>query len=241
MNDRLWYVIEVLLSLNCTQNVTLNETRRSLSDYIKCVPWYILHIIMSELCVYCSRICTSRQQSLQCDYCNRWQHRICQTGISQTFYRQLVKGLVELENWKCFNCATTPLTPLTPTPDLAASFLEEERPSTPPPVSPMSPEQASPEPLQPLHFNFEDVGPPADGSFHRPASLDERATTWGDVGGKRKILMKSWSRYGRNMRREISLRGNLFQLLHDWQWRWDKICQIGDLYWKCMLFCASYL
>ena len=45
---------------------------------------------MSELCIHCGKYVTPRQQSLQCEPCERWIHRICGTGISQDVYCQAV-------------------------------------------------------------------------------------------------------------------------------------------------------
>ena len=35
-----------------------------------------------DMCIECNRIVTGRQQALECDYCNQWQHRICGTGLT---------------------------------------------------------------------------------------------------------------------------------------------------------------
>ena len=36
---------------------------------------------MSELCVVCDRQVTARQHAISCDDCERWQHRLCDTGM----------------------------------------------------------------------------------------------------------------------------------------------------------------
>ena len=59
---------------------------------------------MSDKCVFCKKFVTYRQEALQCDGCQLWQHRTCQTGISRSLYRKLVTNQEELENWICFNC-----------------------------------------------------------------------------------------------------------------------------------------
>ena len=35
-----------------------------------------------DMCIECNRIVTGRQQALECDYCDQWQHRICGTGLT---------------------------------------------------------------------------------------------------------------------------------------------------------------
>ena len=51
--------------------------------------------IMS-LCIYCNKKVTSRQEALLCENCNRWQHRICKTGILRKEYLQAVKSNIDL-------------------------------------------------------------------------------------------------------------------------------------------------
>ena len=55
-------------------------------------------------CVVCNKHVRPRQEALQCDNCQRWQHRICKTNIDRQFYRQLVKGVKELVDWFCEEC-----------------------------------------------------------------------------------------------------------------------------------------
>ena len=45
-----------------------------------------------------------RQQALQCDDCDRWQHRVCKTGLSQRRYRQLVADDSNSYIWQCSVC-----------------------------------------------------------------------------------------------------------------------------------------
>ena len=58
----------------------------------------------SELCVLCSKTVRPRQEALKCDACHRWQHRICNTGITRSFYRKMVRGEAEMEEWYCVEC-----------------------------------------------------------------------------------------------------------------------------------------
>ncbi|KAI0232988.1 hypothetical protein LSAT2_016769 [Lamellibrachia satsuma] len=68
----------------------------------------------SSACLSCLRIVRKRQEALLCDGCNLWQHRVCGTGVSRAFYRQLVKGSVDLPQWRCCNCAPKVHTPVPP-------------------------------------------------------------------------------------------------------------------------------
>ena len=40
-----------------------------------------------DLCIFCTLPFRARQEGLQCDDCQHWQQRRCQTGISQQEYR----------------------------------------------------------------------------------------------------------------------------------------------------------
>ena len=60
---------------------------------------------MSELCIHCGKCVTPRQQSLQCEPCGRWIHRICGTGISQYVYRQAVREDKNID-WYCTSCTS---------------------------------------------------------------------------------------------------------------------------------------
>ncbi|KAI8491424.1 hypothetical protein Bbelb_310570 [Branchiostoma belcheri] len=64
-------------------------------------------------CVVCERTVTTRQQALQCDRCDGWQHRTCDTGISQDFYRRLCREEVSLGEWLCSRCQQTEETQVT--------------------------------------------------------------------------------------------------------------------------------
>ena len=55
--------------------------------------------------VFCSKQVRPRQEALQCAGCNRWQHRVCQTGITRQDYRRLVKGELEPLEWFCCICS----------------------------------------------------------------------------------------------------------------------------------------
>ncbi|KAK4322537.1 hypothetical protein Pmani_006717 [Petrolisthes manimaculis] len=54
-------------------------------------------------CTVCKKSCKDSQQCLQCDNCNRWQHRTCNTGISEDYYHQLSQ--MDDFPWNCSNCS----------------------------------------------------------------------------------------------------------------------------------------
>jgi hypothetical protein len=58
----------------------------------------------SYICIECKKTVGQRQQGLQCDGCNRWQHRSCNTGVSQQRYRDAVRTWGEID-WRCSNCS----------------------------------------------------------------------------------------------------------------------------------------
>ena len=57
----------------------------------------------SNLCIECQKPVGQRQQALQCDGCNEWQHRTCNTGVSQR-YRNAIRTWGEID-WQCSNCS----------------------------------------------------------------------------------------------------------------------------------------
>ncbi|XP_048771079.1 uncharacterized protein LOC125677152 [Ostrea edulis] len=57
----------------------------------------------SDECVACSRKVSARQHALQCNTCSLWQHRVCDTGISQQKYRQMMKSDETIE-FICTRC-----------------------------------------------------------------------------------------------------------------------------------------
>ena len=58
-----------------------------------------------DTCVVCNDGVRPRQEALQCDACDRWQHRKCQTGISRDDYRRLVRGDLDVFMWRCRDCS----------------------------------------------------------------------------------------------------------------------------------------
>ncbi|CAH3038727.1 unnamed protein product [Pocillopora meandrina] len=52
----------------------------------------------------CDEAVRPRQQTIQCDGCFRWNHRVCNTGISQEVYRAAVRYGKEID-WQCAVCS----------------------------------------------------------------------------------------------------------------------------------------
>ena len=68
----------------------------------------IVNLFIMDLCISCKSTVRPRQEALQCDGCNRWQHRKCQTGISQAQYRAAVQSQVPID-WWCDSCRPAPV------------------------------------------------------------------------------------------------------------------------------------
>ena len=64
-----------------------------------------------DLCMLCKFPVRPRQEGLQCDGCNCWQHRTCHTGISQAEYRAAVQ-LNQTIDWRCDSCTQMETTPI---------------------------------------------------------------------------------------------------------------------------------
>ena len=68
------------------------------------LPLRLLHEFSTmDLCMSCSNPVRPRQEGLQCDGCNRWQHRTCHTGISRETYRAAV------QSGQTIDCVTAPV------------------------------------------------------------------------------------------------------------------------------------
>ena len=59
-----------------------------------------------DRCAECYMPVRPRQEGLQCDGCFTWQHRTCNTGISQREYREAVWLGVDID-WRCKYCTHT--------------------------------------------------------------------------------------------------------------------------------------
>uniref|UniRef100_K1R495 Uncharacterized protein n=1 Tax=Magallana gigas TaxID=29159 RepID=K1R495_MAGGI len=58
---------------------------------------------MNDICLHCNSRVRPLQEGLQCDRCNLWQHRTCNTGITRAEYRRL-KAQGEFQ-WECTKCS----------------------------------------------------------------------------------------------------------------------------------------
>ena len=96
---------------------------------------------MAAFCIACETLVRPRQEAVQYDGCNRWQHRTCNTGISRVDYRAAVQSDAELQ-WRCSQCyVALPLT---------STWLEESASlqiSDPPASTIIENETVGPEPL----------------------------------------------------------------------------------------------
>ena len=76
--------------------------------YLYSKTWVVRSVKMdnpNNLCVKCNKEVRQRQQTIECESCMRWQHRVCGTGISQDMYRRVTKGLEQL-SWSCEPCSS---------------------------------------------------------------------------------------------------------------------------------------
>ncbi|XP_063889870.1 mucin-2-like [Scylla paramamosain] len=102
-------------------------------------------------CITCQRKVRPKQQVLQCDGCEQWQHRTCHTGISQEEYRQAVLSKIDIQ-WTCTGCGdvsavsttTSLIQPATPTTmsltqPATTSLTQPETPATTPLTQPETP------------------------------------------------------------------------------------------------------
>ena len=82
-------------------------------------------------CIDCDLPVGPRQQALQCDGCEQWQHRNCGTGITQSTYREAVRNGDEID-WRCLLCSEEFFVApqLTSTPNASGS-LSSTPPSSP--------------------------------------------------------------------------------------------------------------
>lgn len=55
---------------------------------------------MADNCIHCQHPVRAKQQGIQCDGCLKWNHRTCNTGISQQQYRAAVRAGAEIL-WFC--------------------------------------------------------------------------------------------------------------------------------------------
>ena len=63
---------------------------------------------MADNCIHCQHPVRAKQQGIQCDGCLKWNHRTCNTGISQQQYRAAVRAGAEIL-WFCPPCRPDPV------------------------------------------------------------------------------------------------------------------------------------
>lgn len=59
------------------------------------------------LCIVCDNMVRDSDEAVECELCNRWQHRTCNTGISKRRYILGVKECITL-SWLCDKCKDGP-------------------------------------------------------------------------------------------------------------------------------------
>ena len=107
-------------------------------------------LVMADFCIACEALVRPHQKAVQCDDCNRWQHRTCNTGISRVDYRAAVQSDAELQ-WRCSQSYDA--VPLTSTwleesallqiSDLSASTILENETVAPEPLSAVLDEEST--------------------------------------------------------------------------------------------------
>lgn len=97
----------------------------------------------NDCCILCGRLVTANRQAVSCDVCSKWQHRTCNTGITQYQYKRAVAHGSDLQ-WVCAPC----------------SQIHQRAPPSPireAPLSPILPVlPLSPEAIQPAVIHHED-------------------------------------------------------------------------------------
>ena len=73
-----------------------------------CPPEVNPRIQMADNCIHCQHPVRAKQQGIQCDGCLKWNHRTCNSGISQQQYRAAVRAGAEIV-WFCPPCRPDPV------------------------------------------------------------------------------------------------------------------------------------
>ena len=75
-------------------------------------------------CRVCRKSCKDNEQCLQCNTCNRWQHRVCSTNISEDHYH-LLSQIYDF-SWNCSKCSPYIINSTLPTqcPDVESTRLQ---------------------------------------------------------------------------------------------------------------------
>ena len=88
----------IIRSRPLTRQITIYDSR-----FTSTVQFTIMASAQIINCITCKEPVRPRQQGLQCDGCFRWNHRVCNTGISLEVYRAAVREGAEIE-WQCEFC-----------------------------------------------------------------------------------------------------------------------------------------
>ncbi|XP_078363743.1 uncharacterized protein LOC144647949 [Oculina patagonica] len=80
---------------------------------------------VSDDCIFCKEPVRERQQGVQCDGCSKWNHRTCNTGISQEAYRTAVREGADI-TWCCASCLGDPVAESTMNGETSADILVSE-------------------------------------------------------------------------------------------------------------------
>ena len=86
-------------SFNCEYSISLFSNSKECQTAI----YVTMSSIFLTMCIYCQQSVRPRQEGLQCDGCLRWQHRTCNTGVSQSEYRDAVRTGASID-WRCLTC-----------------------------------------------------------------------------------------------------------------------------------------
>ena len=162
---------------------------------------------MADNCIACETPVRPRQEAVQCDGCNKWQHRTCNTGISRADYRAAVHSGADLD-WRCSQCSFA--VPLTST-WLEGSTDYQSLPISEPSASTIFDESTVPEPLSehleelstvydPPAVNEEpslaDPPPRAGNAYQAPVTYESESSN----KGKRKLIDSNG--YSYNVKRQ---------------------------------------
>ena len=96
---------------------------------------------MTDFCITCKTLVRPCQEAIQCDGCNKWHNRTCNTGTSHADYTAAVQSDAELQ-WSCSQCYDA--VPLTSTSLEEAASLQISDPSA---LTIIENETVAPEPL----------------------------------------------------------------------------------------------
>ena len=80
-----------------------SQSKYQLSSRSSSIQSFVIVRNFMDSCIVCDQIVRPRQEALLCDGCEWWQHRTCQTGISQLEYHGAVRSGKSID-WRCVGC-----------------------------------------------------------------------------------------------------------------------------------------